>query len=229
MKLVLSILVSLVPQRYRSAWFPDVDVDVKLGAQIGSVLQAIGMVALVGGRYIWYLIHRQTMLEQMAGATREYDQIALAYRGVTVLTFVEYLILPSTMLFIYFAVEGVVRMLAVVSTGEILPTLPLAIMSWIHGGAAARHREYKMGPRVADELMTGISPEFDLRVDSCRPKRWTHTMTIGYNDELYEVVKEFNGGPPRPYIYFLKKLPGGKVVRGIYHYDPAEPLSREEK
>ena len=229
MKLVLSILMSLVPLRYRSVWFHDVDVDVKRGAQISSILQALGMCALVAGRYIWYLIHRQAMLEQMAGAKTEYDQIALAYRGVTVLTFIEYLILPSTMLFIYFAFEGLVRMVAVISTGEILPTLPLAVLSWIQGGAASRHREYKMGPRVMDELLVGISPEFDLRIDSCRPKRWTRVMTIGYNDELYELVKEFNGEPPRPYIYYLKKLPGGKIARGVYRYDPAEPLSKEEK
>ena len=229
MKFLLSILISLIPLRYRAAWFHDVDVDVKLGAQVSSILQSLGMVALLAGRYIWYLIHRQEMLERMAGAKTEYDQIDLAYRGVTYATFIEYLILPSSMLIIYFAVEGVVRMMAAMTTGEILPTLPLAVVSWIHGAVDRSYQERKQGPRVPDELLVGVSPEFDLRIDSCRPKRWTRITTIGFNDELYEVAKEFTGAPPRPYIYLLKRMPGGKVVRGIYRYDPNEALSKEEK
>src|SRR5512133_1383432 len=193
MKFLFSILMSLAPLRYRAAWFHDVDVDVKLGAQVSSILQTLGMGALLAGRYVWYLIHRQEMLEHMAGAKTEYAQVDLAYRGVTYATFIEYLILPSSMLIVYFAAEGVVRMMAAMTTGEILPTLPLAVVSWIHGAAAGGYQEHKKGPRVVDELLVGTSPEFDLRIDSCRPKRWTKITTIGYNDELYEVTKEFSG------------------------------------
>jgi hypothetical protein len=228
-KMLLSVVMSLVPLRYRRAWFHDVDVNVTRGAQISAFLQSLGGAALIAGRYIWYLIHRQAMLEQMAGAKTEYDQIELAYRGVSSVTFIEYLILPGTMLLIYVAVEGTIRMFAIIVSGEILPTLPLAILSWMHIGAEARYKEHKLGPRVADEMTVGTSTEFDLRIDSCRRKRWNKLTTINYNDELYEIVKEFPGEPPRPHIYLLKRIPGGKVVRGIYHYDPTETLSKEEK
>ena len=229
LKMLLSIVMSLVPLRYRKAWFHDVDVNVTRGAYISAILEALGGGALLAFRYIWYLIHRQQILEQMAGAKTEYDQIALAYRGVTVLTFIEYLLLPSTMLLICIAIEGAIRMFAIIVSSEILPTFPLAVVSWIHTAAQGPYKEYKMGPRMVDEMTPGTSPEFDLRIDSCRPKRWNKLTTIRHNDELYEMVKEFPGEPPRPYIYLLKRMPGGKVVRGIYHYDPAETLSKEEK
>ena len=228
-KMLLSVVMSLVPLRYRRAWFHDIDANVMRGAYISAILQSVGGGVLIAAGYIWYLIHRQAMLEQMAGAKTEYDQIALAYRGVTIFTFIEYLILPSTMLLIYIALEGTIRMFSVIVSGEILPTLPLAILSWLHIGAEGQYKEYKAGPRVIDELTVGTSPEFDLRIDTCRPKRWNKLTTIRHDDELYEVVKEFPGAPPRPYIYLLKRMPGGKVVRGIYHYDPAEALSKEEK
>jgi hypothetical protein len=138
-------------------------------------------------------------------------------------------VLPLSLLLVYLAAEGLFRLVAAATTGEVLPNAILAIVAGLHGLAGSHYSEIKMGPRVADAIAPGTSPEFDLRVDSCRPKRWTRITTIGYNDELYEVAKQFSGTPPRPYIYLLKRMPGGKVVRGIYHYDPSEALSKEEK
>ena len=70
-------------------------------------------------------------------------------------------------------------------------------------------------------------PEYDLRVDSCRPKPWTQLITIRYNDELFVLNKEMSGHAPRPYVYMLKKLPAGQMVRGLRDYDPAETLQKE--
>jgi hypothetical protein len=66
---------------------------------------------------------------------------------------------------------------------------------------------------------------YDLLIASCRPKEgWNHLMTVTYQGQLYEVTHHEQGGPPRRFLYHLKGKPEGKVVRGLYHYDPAEVL-----
>ena len=227
MKVLLSIVVSLLPERYRRRWFADHDVDVKRGATVSSILQFGGGIAAFVAGYPLYIWHRQAMLEKMAHATTEYQQMEIAYRGVSNLTVVEYLLLPTTMLVMYLTAEGLVRMLGAVVAGEVLPSFPLAVASWVHGALERQHHERQMGPRIVDEVMTGISPEFDLRIDSCRPKPWTPLITIRYNDELFVLNKEMPGHPPRPYVYMLKKLPTGQMVRGLRDYDPAETLQKE--
>jgi hypothetical protein len=113
---------------------------------------------------------------------------------------------------------------AAVATSEVVPTMPLAVVDWIHGVAARRHHEYKQGPRIVDEVIPGTSPEYDLRIDSCRAKPWTKLTTVSYQDQLYEVSREMTGPPPRSWIYMLKRMPAGKIVRGIHHYLPEETL-----
>ena len=227
-KMLLSVVVSLVPQRYRRAWFGDYDVDLRRGALISAVLECLGSVAALVVRYPYYIWARQAMLERLAHATTEYEKVNVAYRGVSVLTFVEYLVLPLTMLLLYTAMEGLIRTLGVVVSGEILPTLPLACVDWIHGLVAKRHHEYKLGPRIVDEVVAGTSPEYDLRVDSCRAKPWTNLTTVRYQDELFEVRRQLTGPPPRPWVYMLKRMPAGKIVRGIHNYQPTETLQEEE-
>jgi hypothetical protein len=55
---------------------------------------------------------------------------------------------------------------------------------------------------------------------------WNRLTTIRYNDELYELDREEQGRPPRPFVYRLKKLPLGKIIRGVHHYQPEETLQK---
>jgi hypothetical protein len=70
--------------------------------------------------------------------------------------------------------------------------------------------------------------DYDLRIESCRPKPWTALTTISYNDQLYEVAREFTGSPPRRFVYLLRKAPERKLVRGLHHYSPEETLHKAE-
>ena len=230
-KTLLSIVASLIPERYRYRWFSDAEVSVKRGAILSGWLQIAGPGFVLWMRYPAFLHSREQMVIYQIRAQGGADHIREGFATFAIgpLTTFEYMVLPLSLFLLYFMAEGCVRLMAAAATGEILPDLILWAASHLHRLAGAQVVEIQMGPRVADSLTPGVSPEFDLRVDSCRPKRWTKITTIGYNDELYEVAKEFTGTPPRPYIYLLKRMPGGKIVRGIYHYDPNEPLSKEEK
>jgi hypothetical protein len=229
MRMLLSVVVSLVPMRYRKRWFHDCDVDLHRGAVLSSILQFVGSGVLLAAGYPVYLIHRESMLERMAHAVTEAQQLQVAYNSVTHGTFFEYLLLPSTMLLMYIAMEGTVRMVGAIATQEVIPTLPLAIADWVHGRIAKRHHEHKQGPRIVDEIIPGTSEEYDLRIDSCREKKWTNLTTVNYQDQLYEVARQITGPKPRPWVYLLKKMPGNKIVRGIHHYSPEEVLVGEEQ
>lgn len=230
-KTIFSIVASLFPERYRYGWFSDAEVSVKRGAIMSGWLEIVVAGMVLWLRYPAFLHSREQMMIDQVRAQGGADHLREGFATFAVgpMAMFEYMVLPLSLLLLYLAAEGCVRLMAAAATGEVLPNAMLALLSGLHRLAGAQVVEIKMGARVSDAVAPGTSTEFDLRIDSCRPKRWTKITTIGYNDELYEVAKEFTGMPPRPYIYLLKRMPGGKVVRGIYHYDPNEALSKEEK
>src|SRR5581483_5298185 len=103
-------------------------------------------------------------------------------------------------------------------------SMPLQLIAWLQGAGRRKYASHSLGPRLVDTVIAGISPEYDLRIDASRPKQWTKLTTIRYNDELFEVAKEMTGPFPHRYVYFLKRIPPGKVVRGLHDYDPEETL-----
>jgi hypothetical protein len=139
----------------------------------------------------------------------------------------EYMILPVTLLLIYFLIEGLVRFSAALVTGEVVGTMPLHLVAWARARVRQMAAERALGPVVADEVQAGEGHDCVLRVLSCRPKEgWNHLMTVSYNDVLYEVASQQAGTPPRRYVYLLRFKPEHKVVRGLHLYDPEEVLKK---
>ena len=222
-------VLALVPARYRRR-FVESDVDLHRGAFLGAATQLI----LCLGFFIYgYLHFMREHLDALSttlnkhGAEEAMGSEAIQY-GAGFLTLGEYLIRPTTWLLAYFALEGLLRSLGAAITGEIIPTLPLALVGWVHTRRDARRAERALGPRVADEVEapTAYSP-WDLRIRSCRPKPWTALTTISYEDQLYELAAVEPADPPRRFVYLLRKKPEGKVIRGLHHYNPEEPLEKE--
>jgi hypothetical protein len=130
---------------------------------------------------------------------------------------------PLTIALAYFAVEGVVRGLAAFISGEVLPTLPLALVAAVHQKLSEQRAERSLGRRVPDEIEVVNSPDIKLRIRSCRPKSsWDERITIFHRDNLYEVAGREDGQSPRKFVCTLRSRPGNKVVRGRRHYDPNE-------
>lgn len=136
----------------------------------------------------------------------------------------EYMFRPLTLLLLYFAIEGAVRIFSVVASDVLLPSMPLQVFAWSHDYAAGRYREAKMGTRVADAVGPGVAGKYDLKIESCRPKQWNHLITIRYNDRMYELQGEESGAPPRRFVYLLRLKPEPKIVRGLHAHDPEEPV-----
>jgi len=219
---VLGSLVSFAPARYRKR------IHVSPGAAFASgTAQFLLCLGLFIYRYICF-----ARSEVFGGTTVALKSMQLggetALSGSGIFVLMEYLIQPLTPVLAYFAMEGGVRFVAALVTGEIVPTLPLAALEWQHQRISARRVEAAMGEPVADLIETVDAPDIQLRIRSCRPKRsWDNRITVFYGDGLYEVAEEHQGEAPHRFVYLLRRKPGNKLVRGTYHYDPSEVLSTE--
>ena len=223
----LSIFVSLLPERYRKpfGW----GFVSSAGAVTSGLIELLACVITLLYRYVMFAGHRLGLMPEHVtlGAAEKGGETAIMGMGIFVT--MEYAIQPLTLLLGYFAVEGLVRAGAGLVTKEVVPTLPLQLVSFLHGRASAAATERAMGPRVADEVRTDVKG-CDLQIASCRPKlSWNKLMTISYADQLYEVASEEQGELPRRFVYRLTKKPESKVVRGLHMYDPEEALPEEER
>ncbi len=226
---LLGIFASLLPRSYRGRYLNDANVDIKRGAVLSGAAEFFLTSVALWFRYPVF-IHRR-MAESASAVAARYgsDKLVAGFSdlGSGVLGLVEYLLQPLSLLLIYFLLEAVVRLFAAVVSDEIVPSLPLQAVAWLHG-AGARRQEITLGVRVIDLVQPGDEREYDLRIASCRPKDWDQLLTISYNDQLYELSRELSGAPPRRFVYLLRKAPAGKVIRGLRHYDPAEVLGKPE-
>ncbi len=226
------ILLSLLPERYRRWWEPASTVDFLRASFVSGLVQGLGCFVAFILRYLIFFQQRVAeMGEQVikAGADE-----ALASRGVQMgmgtITTLEYVFQPVTLLLVYFALEGAVRLAGAAFTEQILPSLPLHLVAWVQERLEQRRAERALGPPVVDTVERGDGKEYDLRIASCRPKlNWDRLMTVAYEDQFYEVVKEVRLARPRPYVYLLKKTPESKVIRGLHHYRPDETLPEAAK
>ncbi len=75
------------------------------------------------------------------------------------------------------------------------------------------------------DIVEGVQgAEYQLRVASARRKPgWDHLITIEYQGELYEVFEQKKGTTLYPYVYLLRKIPPGKIVRTVQRYSPDGP------
>lgn len=191
------------------------------------MLSALGILAVRYPRFIHEQV-AQIDLRVVAGLAEKGGDTAVRAAGIILL--VAYVLLPTSLLLIYFAFEGAVRLIAAVSAREVVGTLPLALVDMASQKWSEYYAEKQQGPRVPDLVsapMMGASG-YDLAIASCRSKQgWDHLMTISYHDTLYEVADYAEGDEPRRHVYLLRRAPAHKVVRGLHHYDPEEVMKEK--
>jgi hypothetical protein len=225
---LLSIFASLLPRRYRGHWLGDGNLDVRRGAILSSAVQFVGCCAAMWALYPAFIHQRLAQATAAAAASHPGDKVV---EGFTVFAYgqfaaLEYMFLPLTLILLYFAIEGAVRIFSVVASDVLLPSMPLQIFAWAHDYAAGRFQEAKMGTRVADAVGPGVAGKYDLKIESCRPKQWNRLITIRYDDRMYELLSEETGQAPRRFVYLLRLKPEHKIVRGLHVYDPEEPVRK---
>ncbi len=222
LRLLISIVLSFLPERYRSrfGW----GLVSARGALISGILQMLAAFGLLIYRYVVFFNEQFGAIPThvVVGAAEQGGDTAV--RGLGIIILVAYLLRPVSLLIIYFVIEGLVRVAAAVISSEIVPTLPLQLFALAHGRIAKAKHEHDLGPLIEDLVQPGAG-DFALCIASCRPKRWTHLSTISYQDNLYELAREDHAQPPRPWLYVLRKRPDSKIIRGeIHQYRPDELL-----
>ena len=216
----IAIFTSTLPRRYRSRFY-----DSFHGAAITSgILETLFALGFYIQNYFAIFGIRADQLTHMILFSGRENITTLDLNGAHVSALMEYIFRPISLVLAYFVLEGMVRFIAVLSTGEIVPTLPLALLAWIHGCLISVPVQSRFALQVGDDVQVGLSPEFDLRIASSHPKEnWHDLMTIGYQNRFYEVSSQEQGSKPRPFIYNLRLRPESKIIRGIVHYNPTRP------
>ena len=227
---LISVLVSWLPPPWRRWWRHDESEELAFAAFISGALQVLAFLA----SHPIHLIHfyESSMMRQARealdsgkdiGMPLEHFQAASGFLG-----WIEYLLHPVSLTLTYFIIEGVVRMVAGLAAKQTIGTLPLHLLSMLQRGAARHSAKRALGPKIADRVERGDGGAFDLRIHTCRLREnWDRLMTISYQDELYEIVGQGDGTPPHRFTYALRKIPPGKVVRGMHHYHPDEIVNPE--
>lgn len=203
-----SIVLSFLPSRYRRGWRHTESEEMGTATAVSGGMQG----------FIFLLFFVVGFLDYLPEV------------GISKLGWLEYIFTPRGVVLGYFALEGVARFVIGLASGEAVGTLPLHLLAWVQERRERKHAERALGPLVADTVDRGDGRAYDLRIASCRPKpNWDRLMTVAYEDTFYEVAGERQGNPPRRFVYLLRKMPQGKVIRGLHHYRPDEALDKETK
>lgn len=224
-QLLLGMLLSLLPKRYRDRLPASAQADLRLGAIVSGLgASAVCLVTFIA-RYLDFFQTRVGDIGQRAIDRGVEGILAYPYAqyGMGAATTIEFVLKPLSIALLYFGIEGMLRVLAAVTTHEITGTLPLYILASVEDRLSQARAERALGPRVPDIFEEVYSNEYDARIFTCRRRRhWDRMMTLSWNDQFYEVLGEQPGKAPRHFIYRLRKSSKGRTVRAVHHFDPGE-------
>jgi hypothetical protein len=155
---------------------------------------------------------------------------------------------PLTWLIAYLFVEGAVRFSAAAFSGGIFGLLPLTIVDGIfrkligaspQGEDSLRPPELKptfasVGSAVRDRVLASSAPsgadelryrksgqEEILEIHASRKKDgWDPPKVVRIEDKYYRLEELKRGLPPRPFVYFLRRLSAGVPGRNVLLYSP---------
>jgi len=227
---LLSIVFSAVPERYRGRFLSRHELGVQRGALLSGIAQILLCLGIFIARFLWLMQKRPGDIADVA-IRHNAEEVLISQHaqfGMGFLTLLEYMIQPLTLVLIYFIFEGLVRGLAALLTQEVVPSLPLQAIAFVHDKIDAKRRERELGPLVIDEVRPGDGDGVDLVIASCRARSWTSMLMIEYQEHLYELIGSELDAPPRRYLYRLRKSPPQKAFRGMHHYSPDELLPKDE-
>ena len=221
------LFLTLLPQRYRSLWLPEWQGSLRRSAVVSGTVQILLCLAALLLRYPRFVDSQLNAIPAevfMKAAERGGDT---SVRGFGIILLFAYVLTPLSLLLIYFVFEGTVRLTAALTTGEVVGSLPFLIVEKSVSKIEKMREEKRQGPRIPDVVSAPPldGSGYDLAVSSCRAKpNWNESMTVSYQDRLFEVMDYIEAAPPRRHVYLLRKAPEHKVVRGLHHYDPEEVL-----
>jgi hypothetical protein len=197
-----SVFVCVIPDRYRH-WWP-----IRNEAELRGPAIASGL------------------LETLIGAPGPALYFSVALNAARSGLGISGLILNPYLFLVFVFFEGLFRLLAALASAQILPTLPLQIVAWIHGARDNKAAESELGTLIADRVEKAEGKSYDLRVLSCRPKgHWNTFMTIHFEGEFYQLLREEAVTGARKFDYFLRRNPATRLLVVVYEYRPDDVLN----
>src|SRR5438552_610987 len=156
----LDWMVAFLPQRFRRGYF------VSAGAAVFSgTIQLLACLVLFIYRYFIFYQQQVADTELLTRAAAKGGETAVMGSGVFALLI--YVAQPVTLLIIYFLVESVARASAAIVSGEVLPTLPLALFDLGREKKKKIEAESALGRRLRDEVETLADGEEALKISTC--------------------------------------------------------------
>jgi len=186
-----------------------------------------GSLCLTCALVVWYsysVTHHTGVLLSLA--LRAHPDLSPGPQRLGLIGFISVALNVVTWVTCWFWFEGVVRAFGAAFTGEIVGTLPLWIIDQSYRAVSRWNRNRRRLPLVPDEVTWRKEGQVEvLRVMSCRPKTtWKNRPTIRIKEEFFQVDKSIPGSGIRPYVYHLRRLQPGEIIRGLENYDPQAPL-----
>lgn len=213
------MLLTLLPSRYRED-------EALLGNAIAcGILQTFGAFLLLIVRLFDFVAKNTDSMGKRSELI--YDHIGGgAVYASGVLTMADLAFHPISIIGYYLFFEGVVRTLAAVISRQVVGTLPLYLLTSVQGlWSKAKHGKY-LGPVREDEVIRGTDrSNYDLKIYSCRPKLdWNPYITIEFEGEFYQLMREEPGPESFRFVYYLRKNPVGRIVVQVIHFQADEVL-----
>ena len=224
---LLGPFIALLPSSRAKSLAERLGIQLRPAATLSGVAQG-GLCVL--GLAVWFLLFGQRFAQHTMGAyaTKNPDnlkEMVFASYGSSVYLLFAFWTHPLTLALVYFAFEGIVRTLAPLLAEDQVGTLPLVLVDFAVQKARHKATRIREGPPIPDVVERGGEKDnWHLRIESCRPRRWGKLTTIRFEEQLYEIAAQFEGSPPRPFIYVLRHISPNKALRGIYNYAPDEVL-----
>ena len=209
------IFFSFLPKDYWRSWRPSSTVDFARSAMASGLIECAGFLFLLVHGYFHFIAIRTQQLRAV-----EHTNEGTQLYWLALLTF-EYLFHPLTILALGLSAEGALRLWAAFFTDEIIPSFPIKFFAVVQAWRAAKRREAESGPDIPDLFERSNGTDYDIRIFAKRPKDgWRVSITVDVAGEFHEIVRIETDPGLRPYLYVLRRLPAGRVLRGMYGYDP---------
>jgi len=222
MTFLWTVLISLLPARYRAWSSFDGSDQLRRAALLSGMFQAAVFTFVLIGAFI---TEAQGIWEQAStvvlnsekGPMMDPVQVRLTTGTLGVLNF---LAQPLHLLYVYLAVEGAVRAFSGFIFSHVLPTLPLWLISLVHDALEAPARTKRAARLARDVIEAAPDASYDLEIRSHLPKTWTPYIGIQYRGELYVLAGEENASGSHSHVYRLRRNPQGSLMAVTCRYVP---------
>lgn len=214
-------LLSFCPAKVRQTWQPGSQLTALQAAMWSGAAQLALTALLLIVQFKHYFIARAHQIApHMAGVNSTGEAV------VNIFIVFEFLFHPLPFFLLYLAFEGAVRFIGSLITAEIVPSLLVVLFFKLSASLSRSISRQRRGAPAEDAVER--LPGDRIRIASAAVKAgWNSSITIGIDGRWFEVEREEHAQPPRPYVYFLRPAPPGKILRGYqeYHAAPQETVA----